>query len=139
MPPPVDTTGAAPEDAPVESDVERLDVLWELRHIRDELPDILRQAYGRQNMAAKEINKLDLMAEIAKWQRFPGDTGSTEVQIAVITFRLKIMSEHLARLRKDYRVKRRIDMLVHQRERLLKYLRRTGVSRRVPVGRGQAR
>jgi len=131
MPPPPGTSSAATDPPPaIASHVEAspredLDVVWQLRHIREELPEVLIQAFSRQNMSAGEINKLDLQAIMSRWQRFPGDTGSPEVQIAVLTHKLRVATEHMQRMKKDTLAKRKLDMIIQTRVRMLKYLRRT--------------
>lgn len=89
------------------------------------MPAPLRQAYSRVNMSQPELNQLDVQEVIARWQRFPGDTGSTEVQVAVITKRMQFLARHMQENRKDMDAKRFMEMYVQQRVRLLKYLRRT--------------
>lgn len=71
-----------------------------------------------------EINQLDIQEAIAKWQRFPLDTGSGEVQVAIFTKRIEQLAAHLKRQHKDKYAKRRLIMLVSQRTRMLNYLRR---------------
>ncbi|MGO0122982.1 30S ribosomal protein S15 [Desulfothermobacter acidiphilus] len=51
------------------------------------------------------------------------DTGSPEVQIALLTERIKILSEHLKEHRKDFHSRRGLLKLVGQRRALLNYLR----------------
>ncbi|GBD41108.1 30S ribosomal protein S15 [bacterium HR39] len=53
-----------------------------------------------------------------------GDTGSPEVQIAILTERINNLSEHLRQHRKDFHSRRGLLMMVGQRRRLLDYLRR---------------
>lgn len=53
------------------------------------------------------------------------DTGSTEVQVALITERLNGLSEHFKKHAKDHHSRRGLLKLVSQRRRLLDYLRRT--------------
>ncbi|MBK9254953.1 MAG: 30S ribosomal protein S15 [Saprospiraceae bacterium] len=50
------------------------------------------------------------------------NTGSVEAQIALFTFRIKSLSEHLQSNKKDFSCKRSLLSLVGQRKRLLKYL-----------------
>jgi len=109
--------------APTQSS-EKIRVLWELRHVQDELPETLHQAFSRVNMAKPELNKLTRQEAIARWQRFPGDTGSPEVQIAVMTEKLRVRNEHLRVMRKDMNAKRKVQNIVSARNRMLKYLRR---------------
>ncbi|KAL1522092.1 hypothetical protein AB1Y20_021735 [Prymnesium parvum] len=110
--------------APALSSEPPLDVLWPLRHLRHELPAPLLQAFSRQNMSVPELRQLEVQEAIRRWQRFPGDTGSTEVQVAVLTQKIEATSSHSLRNRKDKAAKRYVSILVSQRARMLKYLRR---------------
>jgi len=58
-----------------------------------------------------------------------GDNGSTEVQIAVLTKRIKQLTGHMAANRHDFHTKRSLLKLIGQRRRLLVYLNRQDVSR----------
>ena len=58
-----------------------------------------------------------------------GDTGSTEVQIAMLTERIRQLTTHLAANSHDFNTKRSLLKLVGQRKSLLVYLNRQGVSR----------
>ncbi len=55
------------------------------------------------------------------------DTGSPEVQIAILTKRINHLNEHLQTHKKDHHSRRGLLMLVGQRRRLLDYLQRTNV------------
>ena len=55
--------------------------------------------------------------------RFEGDTGSPEVQVALLTERITYLTEHFRTHHKDHHSRRGLLMLVGQRRRLLKYLR----------------
>ena len=59
---------------------------------------------------------------IAKYQTKDGDTGSTEVQIALLTERIKHITEHLKSNKQDSSSKRGLLMLIGKRNGLLKYL-----------------
>ncbi|MDP9401325.1 MAG: 30S ribosomal protein S15 [Actinomycetota bacterium] len=52
------------------------------------------------------------------------DTGSTRVQVALLTERINVLTEHLRSHRKDHHSRRGLLMLVGQRRRLLRYLQR---------------
>ncbi|MBT3479238.1 MAG: 30S ribosomal protein S15 [Candidatus Marinimicrobia bacterium] len=52
------------------------------------------------------------------------DTGSTEVQVALLTARIRYLTEHAKENKKDNHSRRGLVMLVSQRKKLLKYLRR---------------
>jgi small subunit ribosomal protein S15 len=66
---------------------------------------------------------------IRQYQRTEADTGSPEVQIAVLTERISNLTEHLQTHQKDHASRRGLLMQVHKRKRLLEYLRRTDPDR----------
>jgi small subunit ribosomal protein S15 len=74
---------------------------------------------------AKEA-KTDLIRKFAKHE---GDTGSPEVQVALLTARINELTEHLREHRKDHHSRRGLLMRVGQRRRLLNYLRRHDIGR----------
>ena len=59
----------------------------------------------------------------------PGDTGSPEVQIAVLTKRIKDLTEHLKDHKHDHHSRRGLLILVGQRRRLLGYLQKVDIKR----------
>ena len=72
----------------------------------------------------------DVKAEIvAKFARSEGDTGSPEVQIALLTERINQLQEHFASHKHDHHSRRGLLKLVGQRRRLLAYLRNKDVPR----------
>ncbi len=68
-------------------------------------------------------------AIIAAHRLHPQDTGSSEVQIALLTERIQGLTEHLRAHRKDHHSRRGLLMLVGQRRRLLRYLSRVDTGR----------
>jgi len=73
---------------------------------------------------------LDLQAKngiIEQYRIHEGDTGSTAVQVAILTERIKQLTRHMAANGHDYHSKRSLLKLVGQRRRLLAYLNRTDV------------
>ena len=70
--------------------------------------------------------KKEILAEYATSE---GDTGSPEVQVALLTRRINHLTEHLKIHKKDHHSRRGLLMLVGQRRRLLDYLRRNDVER----------
>ena len=66
---------------------------------------------------------------IGKYGRADGDTGSAEVQVALLTERINELTEHLRTHKKDHHSRRGLLMLVGQRRRLLNYLNRQDVDR----------
>ena len=57
------------------------------------------------------------------------DTGSTDVQVAILTERIKQLTDHMAANRHDYHTQRGLLKLVGQRRRLLNYLSKEDVGR----------
>ena len=66
---------------------------------------------------------------IDKFERHKGDTGSTEVQVALLTERINELTRHMMANRHDYHSQRGLLKLVSQRRRLLAYLSREDVGR----------
>ena len=68
-------------------------------------------------------------AIIAEYATKPGDTGSPEVQIALLTNRINELTEHLKTHKHDHHGRRGLLSMVGQRRRLLKYLTKTDIER----------
>ncbi len=66
---------------------------------------------------------------VKKYQTHESDTGSPEVQIALLTERIKELTEHFKTHKKDHHSRRGLLKLVSQRRRHLNYLRRTDIER----------
>ena len=66
---------------------------------------------------------------IGKFAQHEGDTGSPEVQVALLTARINELTEHLRGHKKDHHSRRGLLMLVGQRRRLLEYLNRHNIDR----------
>ena len=75
------------------------------------------------------MDKVKRTDTINKFELRKGDTGSTEVQVALLTERIKELTGHMAANRHDYHSQRGLLKLVGQRRRLLAYLSREDVSR----------
>ena len=77
---------------------------------------------------------------IAEHKLHDSDTGSPEVQIALLTARINHLNDHLAKHKKDHHSRRGLLQLVGQRRRLLDYVRANDVERyRVIVARNGLR
>ena len=73
---------------------------------------------------------------IKEYQTHEGDTGSPEVQVALLTYRIAELTEHLKVHKKDNHSRRGLFKMVGQRRGLLKYLEKTDVERyRSLIGR----
>ena len=73
------------------------------------------------------ISKEKKAAVIAEYARKEGDTGSPEVQIAILTARIIELTEHLKLNKKDHHSRRGLLKMVGKRRGLLKYLRDTNL------------
>ncbi|WP_309496217.1 30S ribosomal protein S15 [Sulfurovum sp.] len=77
-------------------------------------------------MALDQAKKAEI---IAKYAKKDGDTGSTEVQVALITERITYLTEHLKTNHKDHSSRLGLLKLVGQRRRLMRYLKKTNLTR----------
>ncbi len=68
-------------------------------------------------------------AIIDEYATHPGDTGSPEVQVAILTQRIKDLTEHLKAHKHDHHSRRGLLLLVGQRRRLLGYLQDIDIQR----------
>ena len=75
------------------------------------------------------ISKEKKNAIISEYATKPGDTGSPEVQIAVLTERIKELTEHMKQNPKDHHSNRGLLKMVGQRRGLLAYLKRIDIER----------
>ena len=71
----------------------------------------------------------DKQAIIAKHARHEGDTGSPEVQIAILTARIEYLTGHLKINKKDYHSRRGLLKMVGHRKSLLNYLMKSDIER----------
>ena len=84
--------------------------------------DVARGCYrDAPSMTVTAERKQEL---VSKFGKAPGDTGSAEVQIALLTERINELTQHLRTHSKDHHSRRGLLMLVGQRRRLLNYLQR---------------
>lgn len=75
------------------------------------------------------VTKAQKGALIAKHARAKGDTGSPEVQVAILTQRINDLMAHFEKNKKDHHSRRGLLMMVSNRRRLLSYLKKTNLSR----------
>ncbi len=79
------------------------------------------------------MQKQDKSAIIAKFARKDGDTGSPEVQVALLTARIQHLTEHLRANPKDHSTRRGLLTLVNNRKSLLAYLARENRDKYVEI------
>lgn len=70
------------------------------------------------------ITKEEKQQQISRFQHHGKDTGSAEVQVALLTDRIKYLTEHFKTHKKDHHSRRGLLMMVSRRRKLLEYLRR---------------
>lgn len=75
------------------------------------------------------LDTADKAAIIAKYARGENDTGSTEIQVALLTSRIVYLTEHLKTNKKDHSSRLGLLKLVGQRRRLMRYLRKVDLGR----------
>ena len=72
----------------------------------------------------RQKRQAQIAAAIASFERFPGDTGSSEVQIAVMSEKILALTTHLQIHKKDVHCKRGLMAQVTKRKNLLTYLKK---------------
>ncbi len=75
------------------------------------------------------MTKEERLAIIEQFKRSENDCGSVEVQVALLTGRIKELTEHLKIHKKDFSTRRGLLAMVNQRRKLLKYLTREDYGR----------
>ncbi len=75
------------------------------------------------------ITKEQKQALIEQYKVHEGDTGSPEVQIAILTFRINALTEHLKVNKKDHHSRRGLNKMVGHRRNLLGYLQKNDIER----------
>ncbi|MEK6706407.1 MAG: 30S ribosomal protein S15 [Bdellovibrionota bacterium] len=79
-------------------------------------------------MSGKTINKEKKAEIINKFAKKPSDTGSTEVQIALLTSRINEINGHFATHKKDFHSKQGLLKMIGKRKSLLNYLKKVDVA-----------
>lgn len=77
----------------------------------------------------KMISKAEKQSIIKDYARFEGDTGSPEVQIAVLTANINRLTDHLKEHKKDYHSYRGLMKMIGRRRNMLNYLRESDINR----------
>ncbi len=75
------------------------------------------------------ISKAEKVRTVTAYQAHEKDTGTSEVQIAILTERINGLSDHFKMHKKDHHSRRGLLKMVSQRRRMLDYLRRSGPDR----------
>jgi small subunit ribosomal protein S15 len=86
------------------------------------MPAYPREIVGEKSMALQVAQKAQV---VKQYQRTGKDTGSPEVQVALLTERINSLTDHFKSHVKDFHSRRGLLKMVSQRRKLLDYLRRT--------------
>ena len=84
---------------------------------------------SRKRLSLTPLHSMEKTQTIDQYKTHPGDTGSCEVQIALITQRVTELTAHLRDHPKDFHSRRGLIALTSQRRRLLEYLKRKALAR----------
>lgn len=79
------------------------------------------------------MNKDEKQSIIVEYRKNESDTGSPEVQIALLTKKINVLTEHMKINKKDFSTRRGLLQMVSRRRRLLDFLKRIDQSRYVDV------
>ena len=90
----------------------------------EKLLDVLSFAHA----TTEEINKFRIQQAVKRWQRFPGDTGSDEVQGAVLSVKILYMTEHFKRHIHDHSRRRQFQMMVVRRQKIFNRLKKNNTA-----------
>lgn len=71
------------------------------------------------------ISKEEKQKYVEQFGKENGDTGSSEVQIAILTHRIRELTDHVKKHKKDHHTRRGLVQLVSKRKKMLKYLMRS--------------
>ena len=71
---------------------------------------------------------IDTQAIIKEYQKDPSDTGSVDVQIALLTARIRHLTDHFKTHKKDHHSRRGLLRLVSQRKKLLSYVKNNDIT-----------
>ncbi|KAH3679674.1 hypothetical protein WICMUC_000814 [Wickerhamomyces mucosus] len=86
--------------------------------------DIVLRILNMKNRSEEEILKYKVNLARQEFQRFEGDTGSSEVQAAIATVKIHHLYKHVQQNKKDFQNTRILRMLIQKRQRILKYLKK---------------
>jgi small subunit ribosomal protein S15 len=111
--------------APCACSIDSPYLFWEILD-NSKKPKNNDKAGNKYTMALAAERKSEV---VQKFARKPGDTGSPEVQIALLSERITYLTEHFKIHAKDHHSRRGLLMLVGQRRRLLDYLKDKSVDR----------
>ena len=75
------------------------------------------------------LTKEEKASIVKNYQRFEGDTGSVEVQVAILTAQINKLTEHMKVHKKDFHSNRGLLIMVGKRKSMLEYLKKEDINR----------
>ena len=99
----------------------------------DGQPEMVRRVFMLLNGRRTDLTKAQKQWALERHRRFVDDTGSPEVQAAVLSTRIRAMSAHLTANKKDSNCKRILTRVLHRRRKVLQYLYRLSPKRYAAV------
>ena len=91
--------------------------------------EVILRILNMRNASNKDSMKMALKLAREEFERFAGDTGSSEVQAACMTVRIYNMAHHIQEHKKDFANTRLLRILVQKRQNILQYLKRDNPQR----------
>ena len=96
-----------------------------MKQLLDSSPAEVRKIFSLEFANQNELNKATIAKTVESMQDREGNSGATHVQIGALTVRIKYLTDHMKKNRKDFSCLRSLIQLVHRRRKLLRYLKRT--------------
>ncbi|KAF9930609.1 hypothetical protein BGZ65_005241, partial [Modicella reniformis] len=93
------------------------------------IAELDRRLTALENGDINEITFMNSKEASRAFRRFKGDGGSPEVQAAIMTVRIHNMHNHIQKHKKDKHNYRRLRILIHKRQAILKYLKKAAPER----------
>ena len=92
--------------------------------INEDGDDAMQKMYSLDHASNRQLVKAKIAQAIIEFQEKPGDTGSTQVQVAVLHTKIVSLSEHCNANRQDKHSRRGLEIMMEKRRKLLQYLKR---------------
>lgn len=89
-----------------------------------DLDERVQRSVDLVNASEAEIRQYKIQKAVEKFRRFDGDTGSSEVQVAILSVKIKSMEAHMKAHRKDFHSRRGLQIMVNKRRKLMVHLRK---------------
>ena len=104
--------------------------IYELSYWESRILERILGTERKQKERGKKMLKKERIEEIAKnFGRSANDTGSVEVQVALLTEQINVLTEHMKKNKKDYSSNRGLLKMVGRRRKMLEYLKREDINR----------